>query len=292
MKHPELSIGLLKKPVTGAVLLAVILSVTGCFGRNGTTGIKSHDSSTLKKIIKYLDDNDPDGLYELFSADKKSDESLMERLEAMCDFWDEEDLTVKKKRHTSGGGAYDHGKYTYYETRYYIYVESSDGEEYEIYVSDDYINNNEPEMVGINMIEIRNEDEDIVLTSYKDDDEDNILNTNIDDDPVIPDGEFTACQTDLDGEMIVTDGYYSYGFTCDTTLSVENIDCNRWSIYIVNRELDESEAEELRKSRPDLTDNGLIEVTEGQWVYVFYDVNYGVSTAPAADKLTLFWVEQ
>lgn len=41
-----------------------------------------------------------------------------------------------------------------------------------------------------------------------------------------------------------------------------------------------------------LTDNGLIEVSKGQWVYVFYEVNYGVSTAPLSDKLTLFWVEQ
>ncbi len=283
MKHPALPFALLKKPVTGAVLFAVILSLTGCFGRNGTIGINAHGRNTLKKIIKYIDGNDAEGLYDLFSEDKKSDKGLMERLDAVCDFWDEEDLTVKKKKHTSGGGAYDHGKYTYYETRYYIYAESSDGKEYEIYVSDDYINEDEPEMVGINIIDVRDEDEGLILTTYKDKEAV---------DPVVPDGEFTACQTDLNGEMIVTDGYYSCGFTCDTTLSVENIDCNRWSIYIVDGELDESEAEALKNSKPDLTDNGLIEVTEGQWVYVFYEVNYGVSTAPAADRLTLFWVEQ
>ena len=283
MKHPALPVLLLKKMVTGAVLFAVIMSVTGCFGRNGFIGISAYRSNTLKKIIKYIDGNDTEGLYDLFSEDKKSDERLMERLDAVCDFWDEEGLTVKRKKHTSGGGSSDHGKYTYYEARYYIYVESSDGKEYEIYVSDDYINEDEPEMVGINIIEVRDEDEDLILTTYKD--KETV-------DPVVPDGEFTACQTDLNGEMIVTDGYYSYGFTCDTTLSVENIDCNRWSIYIVDGELDESEAEALKNSKPDLTDNGLIEVTEGQWVYVFYEVNYGVSTAPAADRLTLFWVER
>ena len=64
-------------------------------------------------------------------------------------------------------------------------MESSDGAEYEIYVSEDYINKNEPEMVGINIIEVRDEDEDIVLTSYKDDDEDNILSTNRDNDTVL-----------------------------------------------------------------------------------------------------------
>lgn len=282
MKHPALH-ALLKKTVTGAVLFAVILSVTGCFGKNGTIGINAHGSNTLKKIIKYIDKNDAECLYDLFSEDKKSDKNLMERLESLCDFWDEEDLTVKKKRHTSGGGSYDHGKYTYYEARYYIYAESSDGEEYEIYVSDDYINKDEPELVGINFIEVRDEDEDIILTTYED-------NESVD--PDISDGEFTAIQTDLNGEMIVTDGYYSYGFTCDTTLSVENIDCDRWSIYIVDRELDESEAEKLKNSEPDLTDNGLIEVNEGQWVYVFYEVDHAASTSPLSDKLTLFWVEQ
>ena len=45
-------------------------------------------------------------------------------------------------------------------------MESSDGTEYEIYVSKDYINKNEPEMVGINIIEVRDEENDIVLTSY------------------------------------------------------------------------------------------------------------------------------
>ena len=127
MKHPALPVTLLKKAATGAVILAVILSVTGCFGRNGTIGIKSHGRKTLKKIIKYIDGNDAESLYDLFSKDKKSDKDLMERLDAVCEFWDEEDLTVKRKRYTSGGGAYDHGKYTYYETRYYIYAESSDG---------------------------------------------------------------------------------------------------------------------------------------------------------------------
>ena len=185
MKHPALSVALPKKLVTGAVLFAVILSVTGCFGKNGTIGIYTHRNDTLKKIIKYINKDDAEGLYDLFSKDKKRDKNLMECLDALCDFWDDEDLTVKRKRHTSGGGAYDHGKYTYYETRYYIYVESSDGTEYEIYVSEDYINKNEPEMVGINIIEVRDEDEDIVLTSYKDDDEDNILSTNRDNDTVL-----------------------------------------------------------------------------------------------------------
>lgn len=168
MKHPALPVAILKKAVTGAVLFAVILSVTGCFGRDGTFGINAHGSDTLKKIIKYIDENDTEGLYDLFSEDKKSDKSLMERLDAVCDFWDEKGLTVKKKRHTSGGGAYDHGKYTYYETRYYINVKSSSGKEYEIYVSDNYINKNEPEMIGINIIEVRAEDEGIILTTYKD----------------------------------------------------------------------------------------------------------------------------
>jgi len=282
MKHPALPVTLLKKAATGAVIFAVILSVTGCFGRNGTIGIYAHNSKTLKKIIKYIDENNTEDFYDLFSEDKKGDKCLMERLDAVCDFWDEEDLTVKRKRHTSGGGSSDHGKYTYYETRYYIYAESSDGKEYEINVSDDYINKKEPEMVGINYIEVRAEDEGLILTTYIDKDAV---------DPDIPDGDFTAFQTDLNGEMIVTDGYYSYGFTCDTTLSVEDIDCDRWSIYIVDRELDESEAEALKNSKPDLTDNGLIEVNEGQWVYVFYEVNYAVSTAPLSDKLTLFWLE-
>ena len=283
MNHPALPVAILKKTVTGAVLFAVILSLTGCFGRNGTIGINAHGRNTLKKIIKYIDGNDAESLYDLFSEDKKSDRELMECLDAVCEFWDEEDLTVKRKRYSSGGGAYDHGKYTYYETRYYIYVESSDGKEYEINVSDDYINKDEPEMVGINYIEVRAEGEGIILTTYKDIDAV---------DPVVPDGEFTAVQTNLNGEMIVTDGYYSNGFTCDTTLSVEDIDCDRWSIYIVDRELDEPEAEALKNSKPDLTDNGLIEVRSGQWVYVFYEVNYAVSTAPLSDKLTLFWVEQ
>ena len=170
MKHPAMPVTLLKKSITGAVLFAVILSVTGCYGRDGTIGIYAHNRSTLKKLINYIDENDTEGLYDLFSEDKKSDKSLMERLDAVCDLWDEEDLTVKKKRSTSGGGAYDHGKYTYYETRYYINVESSDGKEYEIYVSEDYINKGEPEMVGINIIEVRDEDEDIILSTYKETD--------------------------------------------------------------------------------------------------------------------------
>ena len=89
MKHPALPVAILKKAVTGAVLFAVILSVTGCFGRDGTFGINAHGSDTLKKIIKYIDENDTEGLYDLFSEDKKSDKSLMERLDAVCDFWDE-----------------------------------------------------------------------------------------------------------------------------------------------------------------------------------------------------------
>ena len=283
MKHPAMPVTLPKKLVTGAVLFAVILSVTGCFGKNGTIGIYTHRNDTLKKIIKYISKDDAEDLYDLFSKDKKRDKNLMECLDALCDFWDDEDLTVKRKRHTSGCGAYDHGKYTYYETRYYIYVESSDGTEYEIYVSEDYINKNEPEMVGINIIEVRDEDNDIVLTSYKDNDTV---------DPVIPEGEFTAVQTDLNGEMLITDGYYSYGFTCDTTLSVEEINCDRWRIYIVDKELDESEAEALKNSKPDLIDNGIIEVSEGQWIYVFYEGDYEISMAPSSDKLTLFWVEQ
>ena len=167
MRHPALSVALLKKAAAGAVLFAVILSITGCFGRDGTFGIHAHGRDTLKKIIKYIDGNDTEDLYDLFSEDKKSDKSLMERLDAVCVFWDEHGLTVKKKRYTSGGGAYDHGKYTYYETRYYINVESSSGKEYEIYVSDNYINKNEPEMVGINIIEIRDEGEGLILTTYK-----------------------------------------------------------------------------------------------------------------------------
>ena len=86
MKHPALPVLLLKKMVTGAVLFAVIMSVTGCFGRNGYIGITAYRSNTLKKIIKYIDKNDTEGLYDLFSEDKKSDESLMERLDAVCDF--------------------------------------------------------------------------------------------------------------------------------------------------------------------------------------------------------------
>lgn len=171
MKRSALSVALLKRSVAATVIFAVILSVTGCFGRNGTIGIYAHNSDTLKKIIKYIDNNDTEGLYDIFSEDKKSDKSLMESLDAVCDFWDDEDLTVKRKRHTSGGGAYDHGQYTYYETRYYIYVESSDGKEYEISVTEDYINENEPEMVGINNIEVRSEEDGIILTTYIDKDD-------------------------------------------------------------------------------------------------------------------------
>ena len=48
-------------------------------------------------------------------------------------------------------------------------------------------------MNRINIIELRDEDEDIILTTYKDKEAV---------DPGIPDGEFTAFQTDLNGEMI------------------------------------------------------------------------------------------
>ena len=144
MRHPALPVALLKKAVTGAVLFAVILSVTGCFGRNGTIGIYAHNSKTLKKIIKYIDENNTEDLYDLFSEDKKSNKCLMERLDALCDFWDEEDLTVKRKRHTSGGGSSDHGKYTYYETRYYIYAESSNGYTYSNIILKDHSFHNTP----------------------------------------------------------------------------------------------------------------------------------------------------
>ena len=65
MKHPALSVALLKKTVTGAVLFAVILSVTGCFGKNGTIGIYTHSNDTLKKIIKYINKDDAEGLYDI-----------------------------------------------------------------------------------------------------------------------------------------------------------------------------------------------------------------------------------
>lgn len=90
MKHPALSVALPKKLVTGAVLFAVILSVTGCFGKNGTIGIYTHRNDTLKKIIKYISKDDAEGLYDLFSKDKKRDKNLMECLDALCDFWIEQ----------------------------------------------------------------------------------------------------------------------------------------------------------------------------------------------------------
>ena len=90
MNHPALSVALPKKLVTGAVLFAVILSVTGCFGKNGTIGIYTHSNDTLKKIIKYISKDDAEGLYDLFSKDKKRDKNLMECLDALCDFWVEQ----------------------------------------------------------------------------------------------------------------------------------------------------------------------------------------------------------
>lgn len=83
MKRSALSVAWLKRSVAATVIFAVILSVTGCFGRNGTIGIYAHNSDTLKKIIKYIDNNDTEGLYDIFSEDKKSDKNLMESLDAV-----------------------------------------------------------------------------------------------------------------------------------------------------------------------------------------------------------------
>jgi len=97
----------------------------------------------------------------------------------------------------------------------------------------------------------------------------------------------------VSGEDVFEKGYIGEKITSTTTVyfgfKTEAADNAVWSVYVVDNELSDEEAQTLKNTDPVLTGEGKTDVKYGQWIYVFCDMNSETAEEPSKSVYTYGW---
>ena len=98
----------------------------------------------------------------------------------------------------------------------------------------------------------------------------------------------------ISNEDIFEKGYYAvqydsfssaYFYWSSTNVSGSDIE---WSVYLSDKELSEDEIKELSGTEPLAVNEGSDAIREGQWIYVFCNINQETASAPVDSTFRLY----
>ena len=126
--------------------------ICGCSVLSQIYEKNNHSSLVEETVYNCLNNNDPDGLYDLFSVEAKKNKFLFDRIKVVCFLWSKLDLGANEpifRYDTGGGKEYKGGKIIYDEQGYGIRVNDEKGFQYQLCIEENRIYLEEPEKEGV-----------------------------------------------------------------------------------------------------------------------------------------------
>jgi len=128
-----------------------------------------HTAYIENTVLDLINENDPEGLYDLFSEDARTNPNLLDRLRLLCFIWNElglDEATPDFQHDTGGGKSYVDGDLVYDEQGYAIKVSVS-GVSYSLKIDEFRIYKDHTEKEGVFAITLVSVNTGIYSTTYR-----------------------------------------------------------------------------------------------------------------------------